>query len=51
MIPAWAMGTNSMILTDRFEGWQTAGRFVALAAILGPLLAACATHPSHGATA
>jgi len=48
MIPAWAMGTNSMILTDRFEGWQTAGRFVALATILGPLLAACATHPGHG---
>lgn len=32
-------------------GWQPAARFLCLMAILGPLLAACASHPHHGRSA
>jgi len=40
------MGSR-MTLTD-FSGWQPSVKFIGALALLGPLLAGCATHPHHG---
>ena len=34
--------------TEFTSGWQSAARFIAIAAVLAPIIAACATAPHHG---